>query len=150
MSSIIKSCVGVLFIALTMSGCCKDGTENAKMFEIANRQMEFNDFKVLTITGLIDANENKTQKHLDIVKNCNEFHKNILDFQNQIKDKSTDQKALRLEINSYLDRFLQEVNPELSHESYLDGAISRGLLAIELSYIEKSFLDEQEHRANND
>ncbi|MDH5366006.1 MAG: hypothetical protein OEW67_03410 [Cyclobacteriaceae bacterium] len=144
----MKNFIGLLFIIIIFSCSGNHNEQEVKMFEIANRQMEFNDFKVLKINGLVESNDSVTTTHLDIVKNCNEFHKNILEFQVKIKDLSINQKELRTEINNYLDRFLQEVNPELSHESYLDGAISRGLLAIELSYIEKSFLDEQEHKAN--
>ncbi|MDH5475479.1 MAG: hypothetical protein OEX22_07300 [Cyclobacteriaceae bacterium] len=144
----MKNLIGLL-IVVTIFSCSGDHSEQeVKMFEIANRQMEFNDYKVLKINGLVEENDSVTTSHIDVVKNCNEFHKNILKFQVKIKDLNTNQKEVRLEINEYLDRFLQEVNPELSHESYLDGAISRGLLAIELSYIEKSFLEEQEHRAN--
>jgi len=143
----MRNIVGLLLL-ISIYGCSNNHSEQeSKMFEIANRQMEFNDFKVMKINGLIEANDSATTTHLDIVKNCNEFHRNILEFQLKIKNLEINQKELRTEINDYLDRFLQEVNPELSHESYLDGAISRGLLAIELSYIEKSFLDEQEFRA---
>lgn len=144
----MKNLIGLLLMVTIFSCSGNHSEQEVKMFEIANRQMEFNDFKVLTINGLVEANDSISSSHLDVVKNCNEFHNNILKFQVKIKDLNTDQKALRTEINDYLDRFLQAVDPELSHESYLDGAISRGLLAIELSYIEKSFLEEQEHRAN--
>lgn len=145
----MKQFIGLILFAAIIMGCTGNNSEQeAKMFEIANRQMEFNEFEVLKINGLIEANDSATTHHLDVVKNCNEFHKNIVEFQTKIKDVNMNQKVLREEINSYLDRFLQEVNPELSHESYLDGAISRGLLSIELSYIEKSFLKEQEHKAN--
>jgi len=145
MSRLIYS---LLFIFVLTSCSLSESKQEEKMFEIAHRQMEFNDFKLLNINSLVEADSGKTSSKIEIVKNCNEFHRNIVKFQQRIKDVNTDQKALRIEINDYLDRFLQEVNPELSHESYLDGAISRGLLAIELAYIEKSFLDDQEHRAN--
>lgn len=148
MNSLIKVISAIVLVSFGVSGCCDSNSEEAKMFEIAQRQMEFNDFTVMQINGLVEADTTRSETKLDVAKHCNEFHKNILEFQTRIKDQSVDQKALRSEINDYLDRFLQEVNPELSHESFLDGAISRGLLAIELSYIEKSFLDDQEHRAN--
>lgn len=133
----------MLLMCLFVFGCGEKNSEQ-KMFEISNRQMEFNEFKVNKIAELIDdLPENEINK--SIIENCSEFHKKINDFQVQLTS-GAQVGAVREEINTYLNTYLQKVNPELNHENYLDGAISRGLLSIELAYVEKSFLEDQEFR----
>ncbi len=133
----------VLAMCLLAIGCSEKNSEQ-KMFEISDRQMEFNEFKVNRISELISklpANEiNKS-----IIENCNTFHSKITAFQGQLAS-GAPIESIREEINAYLNDYLQKVNPELNHENYLDGAISKGLLSIELAYVEKSFLEDQEFR----
>jgi len=143
---IMKKLLVVAIVALNYS-CSQDGSMDAKMFEIAERQITFNQIKV-------DLLEDKI-KHVGhyatnkvILQNIEEFHNKLTGLHDQIKDMSQDQEQLRKEINTYLNDFLQVINPELNHESFLDGAVSRGLLAIELANIEKSFLFDQEFHIN--
>ena len=138
----LKSATAII-VCVFIFGCSAENSEQ-KMFEIANRQMEFNEFKVKRINDLVGkmpTNEvNKT-----IIENCDEFHGKITEFQGRLAS-SAQIGEVRNEINDYLNEYLQKVNPELNHENYLDGAISKGLLSIELAYVEKSFLEDQEFR----
>jgi len=131
----------LLFVSILIAGCSEKNSEQ-KMFEISDRQMEFNEFKVKKITGMISKlPSNEVNK--SIVENCNSFHSKITAFQDKLVSASAIGE-IREEINAYLNDYLQKVNPELNHENYLDGAISKGLLSIELAYVEKSFLEDQE------
>lgn len=133
----------ILTVSLLVFGCSEKNSEQ-KMFEISNRQMEFNEFKVKKIMEMINQlPSNEINK--SIVDNCNAFHGKIHEFQTQLAG-TAEIGPIRKKINEYLNEYLQKVNPELNHENYLDGAISKGLLSIELAYVEKSFLEDQEFR----
>ncbi|MEL7002091.1 MAG: hypothetical protein AAFN93_05055 [Bacteroidota bacterium] len=133
--------ISALLIGILITGCSEKNSEQ-KMFEISDRQMEFNEFKVNRIIGMIEKlPSNEINKA--IIENCNSFHSEITAFQSKLAGANAIGE-IREEINSYLNDYLQKVNPELNHENYLDGAISKGLLSIELAYIEKSFLEDQE------
>lgn len=142
----MKKLLVVAIVALNYS-CSQDNSMDAKMFEIAERQITFNQIKVDFLEDKIKhVGHYETNKA--VLQNIEDFHNKITGFHDQIKDENVQQEKLREEINTYLNDFLQVINPELNHESFLDGAVSRGLLAIELSNIEKGFLFDQEAHIN--
>jgi len=139
---IMKKLLVVASVVLNYS-CSQDSSMDTKMFEIAERQITFNQIKVDFLEDKI-KHVGHYQTNKDVLQHLGDFHNKLIGFHDQIKDKSVDQEQLRKGINNYLNNFLQVIDPELNHESFLDGAVSRGLLAIELANIEKGFLFNQE------
>ncbi|MEO1051926.1 MAG: hypothetical protein AAFX87_14945 [Bacteroidota bacterium] len=135
----------LLLSLIFLYGCAQEGSSEFKIFEIAKRQSDFNQLKVIDIRSEI-TNIGQNEQNSKILSHVQQFHDQMVEFQAGLRDDNTDPAQIRTNINKYLNDFLQQVNPELNHESFLDGAVSNGLLALELANIEKSFLQDQEFR----
>lgn len=142
----MKKLLVVAIVVLNYS-CSQDSSMDVKMFEIAERQITFNQIKVDFLEDKI-KHVGYYETNKEVLQHLGEFHSKLIEFHDQIKDVNVEQEQLREGINNYLNNFLQVIDPELNHESFLDGAVSRGLLAIELANIEKSFLFNQEVHIN--